>query len=123
MLTAQHVPLCWLCRKQCLFYAVTRFSIDLRTNPVAGQYDVALQINPRYKQDCVVLRNSFINGTWGKEECDGQIMPAPPRQLMECIVLITNSVIKVTIINTDLGYFSFKCLTDVFFMLISIFFR
>jgi len=71
------------------------FSVNLCVGPSYGACDTALHINPRYNQNNVVVRNSFINGGWGAEERGGAPFHVHKGQQLECILLITHDVIKV----------------------------
>lgn len=69
--------------------------MNLCTGPNFGTCDTALHINPRYCQNNVVMRNSFIKGAWGPEECGGAPFHVPKGQQLSCTMLITNDLIKV----------------------------
>lgn len=72
-----------------------RFSVNLCAGPNYGTCDTALHINPRYEQYNIVVRNSFINGGWGPEERGGAPFHVAKGQQLDCMMLITNDVIKV----------------------------
>ena len=74
---------------------VGRFTIDLQTSPNGSQFDIALHVNVCHHQHGLVVRNSRTTGKWNSEECDGSPMPIKPGKPIECIMLITNHVIKV----------------------------
>ena len=71
------------------------FSVNLCVGPSYNACDTALHINPRYNQNNVVVRNSFINGGWGAEERGGAPFHVHKGQQLECMLLITHDVIKV----------------------------
>ncbi|XP_034294023.1 galectin-4 [Pantherophis guttatus] len=66
-----------------------RFHIDL----TAGQ-DIALHINPRM-QERTVVRNSFLNGSWGPEERELPFNPFQPGQYFELSIRCGNHRFKV----------------------------
>ncbi|XP_039219444.1 galectin-4-like [Crotalus tigris] len=66
-----------------------RFHINFK----AGQ-DIALHINPRMGEKTVV-RNSFLNGSWGPEERDLPFNPFQPGQYFELSVRCGNHRFKV----------------------------
>jgi hypothetical protein len=78
-----------------IFPNANGFAVNLCTGPNFGQCDTALHINPRYNQNNVVVRNSFLNGAWGTEERDGPPFNVGRGQQLECLMLIQNDVIKV----------------------------
>lgn len=71
------------------------FAVNLCTGPNYGQCDTALHINPRYNQNNVVVRNSFLNGAWGTEERGGAPFHVPQGSQLECLLLVQGDVIKV----------------------------
>jgi len=60
-----------------------------------GSCDAALHVNPRYYQNNVVVRNSFISGGWGAEERAGAPFHVPKGQQLECMILIQHNAFKV----------------------------
>ncbi|ETE61360.1 Galectin-4, partial [Ophiophagus hannah] len=66
-----------------------RFHINLK----AGQ-DIALHINPR-RQEQIVVRNSFLNGSWGPEERELPFNPFQPGQYFELSIRCGNHRFKV----------------------------
>lgn len=71
------------------------FSVNLCAGPNYGTCDTALHVNPRYYQNNVVVRNSFINGGWGPEERGGAAFFVPKGQQLDCMMLIQHHAIKV----------------------------
>uniref|UniRef100_A0A8C6Y4A3 Galectin n=1 Tax=Naja naja TaxID=35670 RepID=A0A8C6Y4A3_NAJNA len=69
--------------------APSRFHINLK----AGQ-DIALHINPR-GQEQIVVRNSFLNGSWGPEERELPFNPFQPGQYFELSIRCGNHRFKV----------------------------
>jgi len=74
-----------------------RVQVNLSVGPNYGACDTALHVNPRYDQNNVIVRNSFINGAWGAEERGGSAFHVPKGQQLECMLLIEHDVIKVRI--------------------------
>jgi len=72
-----------------------RFSVNLSTGRKYGRCDTALHVNPRYSQNNVVVRNSFISGGWGAEERGGAPFHVSKGQQLNCVMLVQNDVIKV----------------------------
>uniref|UniRef100_H3BH55 Galectin n=1 Tax=Latimeria chalumnae TaxID=7897 RepID=H3BH55_LATCH len=58
--------------------------------------DIALHINPRVSEG-IVVRNSFLNGTWGEEERDLETNPFQPGQYFDLSVRCGNYRFKVFI--------------------------
>uniref|UniRef100_A0A8C6Y494 Galectin n=1 Tax=Naja naja TaxID=35670 RepID=A0A8C6Y494_NAJNA len=73
----------------CFFSLFPRFHINLK----AGQ-DIALHINPR-GQEQIVVRNSFLNGSWGPEERELPFNPFQPGQYFELSIRCGNHRFKV----------------------------
>jgi len=74
--------------------AVT-FAINLCAGPNYGQCDTALHINPRYNQGNAVVRNSFLNGSWGDEERGGPAFNVPAGQTIEVLMSFSHDAIRV----------------------------
>jgi len=72
-----------------------RFSVNLCVGPSFGVSDTAIHVNPRYDQNNVVVRNSFINGSWGPEERGGAPFHVQRGQQLDCMILVANDAIKV----------------------------
>ena len=72
-----------------------RFSVNLCAGANYGSCDAALHVNPRYYQNNVVVRNSFISGGWGAEERAGAPFHVPKGQQLECMILIQHNAFKV----------------------------
>ncbi|XP_064408741.1 galectin-4 isoform X2 [Latimeria chalumnae] len=70
-----------------------RFHINLKAS---CNNDIALHINPRVSEG-IVVRNSFLNGTWGEEERDLETNPFQPGQYFDLSVRCGNYRFKVFI--------------------------
>ncbi|XP_029427189.1 galectin-4-like isoform X2 [Rhinatrema bivittatum] len=68
-----------------------RFHVNFK---VSYSGDVALHINPRMTE-CVVVRNSFLNGAWGPEERDLPNNPFRPGEYFDLSVRCGNYRFKV----------------------------
>ncbi|XP_053124095.1 galectin-4 [Hemicordylus capensis] len=67
---------------------------SFRINFKAGPSDIALHINPRINERTVV-RNSFLNGQWGKEERELSYNPFQPGRYFDLSIRCGNEKFKV----------------------------
>uniref|UniRef100_A0ACB8FTF2 Uncharacterized protein n=2 Tax=Sphaerodactylus townsendi TaxID=933632 RepID=A0ACB8FTF2_9SAUR len=65
-----------------------------RINFRAGGKDIALHINPRLNERTIV-RNSFLNGAWGREERELPVNPFQPGQYFDLSIRCGNQRFKV----------------------------
>ncbi|XP_054855929.1 galectin-4 [Eublepharis macularius] len=67
---------------------------NFHINFKAGHSDIVLHINPRMNENCVV-RNSFLNGGWGREERELPFNPFQPGQYFDLSIRCGNERFKV----------------------------
>ncbi|KAK5886899.1 hypothetical protein CesoFtcFv8_017885 [Champsocephalus esox] len=74
-----------------------KFAVDLKTPT-----DLAFHFNPRFNEygKKSIVRNSFINKTWGKEERDLQNFPFQQGKPFEMKIMCTNKEFKVAVNNS-----------------------
>ncbi|KAI4799182.1 hypothetical protein KUCAC02_017853 [Chaenocephalus aceratus] len=74
-----------------------QFGVNLKTPT-----DLAFHFNPRFNEygKKVIVRNSFINKTWGKEERDLQNFPFQQGKPFEMKIMCTNKEFKVAVNNS-----------------------
>ncbi|CAB1416303.1 unnamed protein product [Pleuronectes platessa] len=75
------------------------FTVDLLASK-----DLAFHFNPRFNDygKKVLVRNSFIGGSWGKEEREVKHFPFVPGQAFEIKIMCTNTEFKVAVNNSHL---------------------
>ncbi|KAG2458845.1 LEG6 protein, partial [Polypterus senegalus] len=78
-------------QQQCLFPSLHRFHINLKSSS-----GIAMHLNPRLNESCVV-RNSFLNGSWGSEERDLSWMPFKPGQNFTITIVCESHCLKVMV--------------------------
>ena len=72
-----------------------RFAINLQVGPnVNPRDDIALHVNPRFDENCVV-RNSLIYQSWGDEERHPNFMPLQRGVNFEILILCEQAEYKV----------------------------
>ncbi|XP_050559753.1 galectin-5-like [Spodoptera frugiperda] len=69
-----------------------RFSINFKCG---GSDDTAFHFNPRFGHQ-VIVRNSYINGSWGNEESSGG-MPMGAGEMFETVVKCFHDCFKVSV--------------------------
>ncbi|XP_053291218.1 galectin-3b [Pleuronectes platessa] len=76
-----------------------KFTVDLLASK-----DLAFHFNPRFNDygKKVLVRNSFIGGSWGKEEREVKHFPFVPGQAFEIKIMCTNTEFKVAVNNSHL---------------------
>ncbi|XP_013877568.1 galectin-3b [Austrofundulus limnaeus] len=76
----------------------------------ATSNNVAFHFNPRFNESGkkVIVRNSCINGQWGKEERELKNFPFVPGQPFEIKILCTNKEFKVAVNNNHLLEFPYR---------------
>ncbi|XP_028662934.1 galectin-9-like [Erpetoichthys calabaricus] len=72
-------------------HSAKRFHINLRSSS-----GIAMHLNPRLNESCVV-RNSFLNGSWGSEERDLSWMPFKPGQNFTITIVSESHCLKVMV--------------------------
>ncbi|XP_058051949.1 galectin-9-like [Ahaetulla prasina] len=80
-------------------YSADRFHVNLK-NILTG--NIALHINPRFKQG-VLVRNSFISGTWGSEERNIAYLPFCPGQAFQLEITYLQNCYQV-LLNGQLNF-------------------
>ncbi|RWS27493.1 galectin-8-like protein [Leptotrombidium deliense] len=75
-----------------------RFGIDLIHDYYNrfDRRDIVFHLNPRFRQQSVV-RNTRINGHWGPEERERNLMPIKPNERFEIVILVTSKAYRVFI--------------------------
>ncbi|RWS21400.1 galectin-8-like protein, partial [Leptotrombidium deliense] len=58
--------------------------------------DIVFHLNPRFKEQSVV-RNTRINGEWGTEEREQNLIPIKPNERFEIAILVTSKAYRVFI--------------------------
>ncbi|XP_062252933.1 galectin-3b [Platichthys flesus] len=82
-----------------------RFSVDLFASK-----DLAFHFNPRFddSRKKVIVRNSCIGGSWGKEERELKHFPFVQGQAFEIKIMCTNTEFKVAVNNSHLLEFKHR---------------
>ncbi|XP_077366520.1 galectin-8-like [Festucalex cinctus] len=83
--------------------AAERFAVNLR---VGDGDDIALHLNPRFKQHAIVL-NSFLSGSWGAEERRTDVFPFGPGLYFEMIIRCEADSFRVAV--NGVHQLDYKC--------------
>ncbi|XP_062863505.1 galectin-3b isoform X2 [Trichomycterus rosablanca] len=81
------------------------FTVNLSKNK-----DIAFHFNPRFNEDGkqVIVRNTFINNIWGKEEREASSFPFVPGKPFELKILATQTEFKVAVNKSHLLEFKHR---------------